>query len=61
LAGLKTGYFLAGVFFKSFPQDSSSFVLFFVLLGRGFSSLKRAFSAGSAAQFEPADEIKNDI
>lgn len=28
---------------------------------RGFSSLKRAFSASSAAQLEPADEIEHDI
>ena len=31
------------------------------LRGRGFSSLKRDFSSGSAAQFEPADEIEHDI
>jgi len=62
---LKIGYFRAGVFFKSFPQGSSSLVLFFVLFGgyggRGFSSLKPDFSSGSAAQIEPADEIENDI
>ena len=35
LAGLKTGYFRAVIFFKSFPQGSSSLVLFFVLFGGG--------------------------
>jgi hypothetical protein len=62
---LKTGYILVGVFFKSFRQDSSSFVLFFVLfvggVAGGFSLLKRDCFAGLAAQFESADEIENDI
>jgi hypothetical protein len=35
LAGLNDRFFRAGVFFKSFPQASSSFVLFFVFFRLG--------------------------
>jgi hypothetical protein len=65
LAGLKIGYFGVGVFFKSFPQSSSSFVWFFVLFGGeggvDFLRCSGAASADSAARFEPADESEIKI
>lgn len=60
-AGLKTGCERAFIFFKSFSQNSSSFVLFFVLFGgaRGLDFLRSCTiqATESAAHFESADEF----
>jgi len=53
------------IFFKSFPQSSSSFVLFFVLFGvEGGADFLRCCGpewTQSAARFEPSDEAEYKV